>query len=320
MEILKKLILIFITAAVLLTGCSGNRETVSVTIAEGSSLSQIADTLKASGLIGSRLIFKHKAKDKYPKPGTYNILTGTSVDDIVDILASGASDTTVTFTIPEGYSVQQIAKRAEELGICSEKDFLKAADTLEYDFAFLKNLGVDGSVKYKLQGFLYPNTYFVEKNTAAKEVVKLLLGEFENQLNQNNIPYDDLYRTVTVASLLQREALLDSEKAKIAGVIENRLKAGMLLQIDASVVYGVTDGQYNVTAVYNKDLKSNSPYNLYKYKGLPPGPICNPDITSIKAARSPEKHDYLYYRTDEKKNDGSHIFTKTYEEHLNANN
>ena len=129
--------------------------------------------------------------------------------------------------------------------------------------------------------------------------------------------YDDnTFALVTKASLIEKEAKLASEKPIIAGVIENRLRADMPLQIDAAIVYAITDGKYNADKVYYKDLEIDSPYNIYKNKGLPAGPICSPGLDSIKAAANPESHKYLYYHTDTEKNDGSHIFTETYDEHL----
>ena len=117
------------------------------------------------------------------------------------------------------------------------------------------------------------------------------------------------------AALIERESKLDSERTMISGVIDNRIKKGMLLQIDASVVYAVSDGLYDLNRVLYKHLEIDSPYNTYKYAGLPAGPICNPGIKSIEAAMTPESHDYLYYHTDNEKNDGSHIFTRTLSEH-----
>ena len=125
---------------------------------------------------------------------------------------------------------------------------------------------------------------------------------------------------MTVASLIEREATLSSERPLVSGVIYNRLKIDMLLQIDASVIYGKTLGKYDMEVVLNKDLEDASAYNVYKNKGLPPGPICNPGRESIDAAANPASHDYLYYHTDTKKNDGSHIFTKTFDEHLETMN
>ena len=117
------------------------------------------------------------------------------------------------------------------------------------------------------------------------------------------------------AALIEREAKLDSERTMISGVIDNRLKIGMLLQIDASVVYVISDGLYDVDRVLYKHLEVDSPYNTYKYTGLPAGPICNAGIKSIEAAMTPKEHKYLYYHTDTEKNDGSHIFSETFAQH-----
>ena len=303
----------------MLCSCGNNNEAVTVKIAEGESVSIIAQTLKDNGLINSKLLFKLKVDDTdgYLKPGQYTIKKGTSQKEIIAILKAGVSEN-VPVTIPEGYSVEMIAKTLEDAGVCSQNEFLDACNKTDYDFDFLKGINPKGN--YKLQGFLYPNTYYFTLNMQAEQVVKIMLSEFQKQITYNGVTTENLYKKVTVASLLQREAKVQSEKPTIAGVIYNRLKIDMLLQIDASVVYGVTDGMYDITAVYNSHLKSNSPYNLYKFKGLPPGPISNPDIQSIVAAQNPQSHDYLYYRTDENKKDGTHIFTKTFNEHLNANN
>ena len=122
---------------------------------------------------------------------------------------------------------------------------------------------------------------------------------------------------MTIASMIEREASNMSERPMIAGVIENRLAAKMRLQIDPTVLYTTTNGLYNAKKVYYKDLKVKTVYNTYVMKGLPAGPICNPSDTAIKAAMHPKKHDYLYYRTDRSKK-GTHIFTKTFDEHKNA--
>ncbi len=322
---MKKIIILICLALALtltLSMCGGKEKEVTITVAEGSSVYTVAQALKENDLIWSKFVFARKVEstDGYILPGLYTFKTGTSMDEIIKVLKAGNKEETITLTVPEGFSAEMIASRVQGLGICTEQEFLQAADTTDYDFAFLKNVKPNSNVKYKLQGFLYPNTYYIPANASAADVVKILLAEFEKQLNRAELSYDNLYEAVTVASLLQREALVESEKSTIAGVIYNRLENNMPLQIDAAVVYAVTDGAYNINAVYNKDLKVDSPYNIYKHQGLTPGPICNPDIASIKAAISPEKHDYLYYRTDEKKNDGSHIFTKTFNEHLNANN
>jgi len=315
------LVIIAIIVTFALYFCKNEGKSVTITVPDGSSVNTIADILKDNGLISSKLLFKHKVgkTEGYLKPGEYTLSTEMEMDEVIKTLKEGVITTAVTLTIPEGFSVEMIAKRVEDLGLCSAKEFLAASDNLDYDYEFLKKIKPAGNVKYKLQGFLYPNTYFVPRTATAQDIVKILLGEFEKQLNNSGVDFDDLYKAVTIASLLQREALVADEKAMIAGVINNRLNNDMILQIDAAVVYAVTDGMYDINVVLNKDLKNDSPYNLYKFKGLPPGPICNPDINSIIAAQNPEKHEYLYYRTNEKKNDGSHVFTKTFDQHLNAN-
>ncbi|MBQ9972688.1 MAG: endolytic transglycosylase MltG, partial [Firmicutes bacterium] len=145
-----------------------------------------------------------------------------------------------------------------------------------------------------------------------------LLAEFQAQYSKVVDMLPDgmtMSEAITIASLVEREAKLDSERDTISGVIQNRLDIDMILQIDASVVYAISDGLYDVERVLYKDLEVDSPYNTYKYKGLPVGPICNPGIESIRAAMNPEDHKYLYYHTDTEKNDGSHIFSETYSQH-----
>ena len=121
---------------------------------------------------------------------------------------------------------------------------------------------------------------------------------------------------MTRASVIEKEVKLASERATVSGVISNRIEKGMLLEIDACVLYPLTDGLYDKYRVLYADLEIDSLYNTYKYQGLPIGPISNPGIASIEAALNPEEHEWLYYHTDEGKKDGSHIFTKTFEEHV----
>jgi UPF0755 protein len=123
---------------------------------------------------------------------------------------------------------------------------------------------------------------------------------------------------VTEASIIERETMVDSERVTVAGVIKNRLEKGMLLQMCPTALYPITDGIYDKNTVTYEDTKVDSPYNTYVNKGLPIGPIACPGLESLEAALNPEEHDFLFYHTDKKKNDGSHIFTKTYQEHTNT--
>lgn len=319
-------VLIIIIAAVFANSIirKTNSRTVTVTIPEGASSYKIAEVLKDSGVIGSKGLFilRLRLSDYYGKLqyGTFKFDTGDSINEILKTLATkGAKKNTVTLTVPEGYSVEKIKSRVCELGLCTDDEFEKALKK-DYDYTFLSAVPQQKGVKYKLQGFLYPSTYEFYSDASAETVINTMLSEFEKQISKLSVNQDKLYETITKASLIEREAKIDSERPVIAGVINNRLNVDMPLQIDASVVYAISDGQYDVDRVYYKDLKTDSPYNTYKYKGLPVGPICNPGLSSIKAAASPSKHNYLYYHTDTAKNDGSHIFTETYEEHTSSQN
>lgn len=297
---------------------SGNE--VTVQIPEGSTSADIAKILKENGLIKYETAFKLKVRlseyNNKLRYGTFNLNTGMCMRDIIAELGGGGTSGDVVFTVPEGFSAENIAARAEKSEICTREEFIKALGD-SYEYSFIRQIPNE-TYKYKLQGFLFPSTYRFKKNTPAHEVINTMLGEFEKQYRNVSDGGDDIFAVVTTASLVEREARLDSERATIAGVIKNRLNNGMLLQIDATVVYAVTDGNYDKTSVTYSDLKTESPYNTYLHKGLPAGPICNPGIKSIEAALKPQSHDYLYYHTDESKKDGSHIFTQNYEQHTST--
>lgn len=295
-----------------------------VKIDEGLSTVQIADVLKDSKVIRSKIVFlaavnfsEYKGKLKY---GEFEFNEGDGYFDVIKKLAeNGAKKQTITVTIPEGYSVEKIIEKLVNARLGTKKEIQSALND-DYNYEFIKYIKNTSDCKYKLQGFLFPATYEFYTDETPHNVIDTMLKEFEKQYISLGVSYDNLYETITKASLIEREAKIDEERTKIAGVIENRLKQNMRLQIDATVVYAISDGLYDVERVLYKDLETNSLYNTYKYTGLPVGPIANPGIKSIKAALNPDKHNYLYYRTDESKNDGSHIFTENFDAHTNANN
>lgn len=298
---------------------SASTQTVSISVPEGSSTLEIADILKSNKLIKSKYIFLYKVKTgKYNNKlnyGIFKIQRNMTINDIVKTIAENVyAKKTHSITIPEGYSAEQIAELFDKTGFLKAEDFIDALND-EYSYDFIASIP-NGKYKYKLQGFLFPSTYEFYTTASAHEVIDRMLGEFDKRYRTLNDSYDDVFEIITKASVVEKEAKLDSERAVIAGVINNRLKENMLLQVDACVVYAITDGMYNAKKVYNSDLKIDSPYNTYKYKGLPAGAICNPGVKSIQAVLSPDSNDYLYYHTDEGKNDGSHIFTKTFDEHV----
>ena len=319
------MVIIIIVCALMLAekiNFSKDDSPVTVTISEGASTNDIYKILKDEKLVKTKIGFlaclktsKYNGKLRY---GTFNLKRNMSINEIFKTLTTGgASVETFTLTVPEGFSAEKIAQRLSEMNICTSKEFLDALND-DYDYSFIKDIPKK-NYKYKLQGFLYPSTYEFYTTATAHEIIDTLLAEFEKKYSgiKNNSGMS-MFDTITLASLVEREAKLAEERPKIAGVIKNRLKINMLLQIDATVVYAISDGLYDTDRVLYKDLETDSPYNTYKYTGLPAGPICSPGIKSIEAAINSESHNYLYYHTDETKKDGSHIFTENYSDHTNT--
>ncbi len=300
-------------------------KSVTVTIPDGASGEEIAKILKENGVIKNELAFRLKLKNSpyrnELKSGTFELKENMPYNDIIDVLRISPKQEGIAVTIPEGYSVEMIAQLFEDKGFVKKDEFLKELEEGSFDYEFIKDIPDTPGVKYKLQGYLFPSTHHYSKDADAHEIIDTLLGEFENQYNNakgDTNPSLSMNEIIIRASLIEREAKLDSERATISGVIQNRIKAGMLLQIDAAVVYAISDGMYNIDRVLYDDLEIDSPYNLYKNKGLPPGAICNPGAKAIIAAMNPESHKYLYYHTDTEKNDGSHIFTETFSQHTGS--
>lgn len=304
-------------------------ENVVVDIPQGSSVKKIAAILHKQGLINYERAFVNRVKEsEYRgklKYGTFTLNTGMNTMQMIEIL--GAAETgpaaLQTLTVPEGFSVEQIAARVNEQGICSGEDFLNAVALAQYQHSFLDAIPADANVNYRLQGFLFPATYNIYEDTTAESLVEAMLSKFaEVYTPLEAMAAESSYTTyelITMASIVEREAKLSEERPTIAGVIYNRLNIDMALQMCPTVLYPLTSGMYDVSQVTYADLEIDSPYNTYKNQGLPPGPICNPGESSIRAVLSPESHSYLYYHVDDEAA-GSHIFSESYEEHIETQN
>ncbi|QGT98908.1 Murein endolytic transglycosylase MltG [Candidatus Syntrophocurvum alkaliphilum] len=287
-----------------------------VTIPENSTAPKVAEILKSHDLVHSESAFlnycrKHGLDSKL-QAGNYNLSRSQSVKEISDIISKGKV-VTVTFTIPEGYTVQQIGKLLVDSGMYEKDDWNKALEA-EYNYSFLPNCA---NINTKLEGFLFPDTYVISESTSSEQTLNLMLSTFKQIWDEEYTELAEkkglsVKEAITIASLIEKEATVDNERAKIAGVIYNRLEKGMLLQIDAAVLYAL--GEHKNQVLY-EHLEVDSLYNTYKYTGLPPGPIASPGKASIEAALNPEDHSYLYYVH---KGDGTHHFSKTHTEHINA--
>lgn len=237
------------------------------------------------------------------KAGYYEIKGKYSYGEILNILESGR-EKLFKLTVPEGYSIKEIITLLEKDKIGTEEGFYKALSEVK-NFPYLTP---DGN----FEGYLYPETYYLPENAKEKEIVDVMLKEFLKRFPSEKYPDKKLfYKKLIMASIIEREAKLEREKPLMASVFYNRMKKGMTLSSDATVNF-IYD--YKKRRMYYKDLKIDSPYNTYKYKGLPPAPICNPDEHSILSAFNPANTDYLFFVAVA--GDGSHYFTKTYREHL----
>ena len=305
------------------SGTEGGPE-VEFEIEQGQGVRTIAQNLKEQGLIKSEIAFILKVRNMGMsgslRYGTFVLNEGAGLETLITQLTSGgAKKDSKSFTIPEGYSIEKMAVKLEEEGICSASEFLDAVEK-EYKYDFLESIPADANVKYRLQGFLYPDTYAVYDDATAEDIVHMMLEQFGNKFtadmrSQAQSLGKSIFEIVTEASVVEREAQRPEERDMIAGVLVNRLEINMPLQMCPTVLYPLTDGMYDKSTVTYADTEIDSPYNTYQNPGLPVGPICSPGVSCLEAVLNPAEHSYLFYHVDETKNDGSHIFTETYEEH-----
>ena len=298
-----------------------SEETIAIEIPQGATTRDIASILKENGIIGSELSFRIKSRfsgaDGTYNYGTFYLSKNMDTDQIISTLqrASQSSDT-MRLTIPEGYTARQIAALVDEMGIVTGDDFINEMNNGVFDYAFLEDVP---KRDYYLEGYLFPDTYFLSGNETAHDIISMMLDRFEQVYNEDindalaSTDYT-LDQIITIASMVESEAKLDEERPTIAGVIYNRLDIDMPLQIDSTVQYALATRNEVVT---ESDLQVDSPYNTYQNTGLPAGPICNPGEASILAALNPEEHNYYYYVLKEQ-GGSEHHFAENYDDFLEA--
>ena len=286
-----------------------------VVIPRGTSSYETAHLLEREGVVRHWAVFLAYLKLAKPRSplqaGEYRFAEPLSVIQVSDKLIRGLIYYH-EFTVPEGYSLFDIGALLEQKGFARAADLLAAAGRAD--------LVVDLSQSAKsLEGFLFPDTYRLARGTTADEIARIMVRRFREVytalqplLSQSSL---NLHQVVTLASLIEKETSVDAERELISAVFQNRLKKGMLLQCDPTVIYAAQlKGNYRGT-IFQSDLESNSPYNTYRHPGLPPGPIANPGKRSLEAALNPARSDYLYFVAD---NRGGHVFSRTLVEHQRA--
>jgi UPF0755 protein len=274
----------------------------------------IAEELERKKLIKNALAFrillslKEKKEGATLRAGHFEVDPKNDIKDVLENLLEG-DVLTRKATVPEGYTLEQTARSLEEQKVCSASDFYAALDS--------KKLNLGWEFPSELEGYLFPSTYEFPWERSGEAAVRQMAGQFKASVEplwnryKRSAPLN-LKETIILASLVEREAQVASERPTIAGVYVNRIRKGMKLECDATVQYAL--GKQKDVLLYS-DLEIASPYNTYRYQGLPPGPICSPGLASIEAAMNPKKSDYLFYVRNDVKNDGSHVFGRDFSEH-----
>jgi|WetSurMetagenome_2_1015567.scaffolds.fasta_scaffold19826_3 UPF0755 protein len=299
---------------------AGHGPVVKVIVNPGMSATEIGRLLEQKGVINSAADFvdlvKTRDTENDLRPGNYEFYEDQKLLEVVDMLEKGSSTANLKETIREGLSVSQIAAQLNKEGVMSGDAYVELAGKPK-EFV-LPNVGGKQPDVDTLEGLLFPSTYFLMEGDGATELIGAQLAAFTAKTA--NLPWKNAaalgvtpMEIVVIASLIEKEVSVASERAKVAAVIYNRLKADMTLGIDATVRYAVNKWTGALTA---EDLNVDSPYNTRIKKGLPPTPICNPGVAALQAALEPAKVDYLYYVLED--NDGNHFFTASYDEFLQA--
>lgn len=274
----------------------------------GWSTRRIAKELKSAGVIRSSnafLLVHYADARKNLKAGEYKFDQSATALQVRDRLARG-DVYTHTVVVPEGYNMFDIARTVEEAGLGKAEDFLKIA---REETVFIRNIDPTATT---LEGYLFPDTYEFTRTQSMNDIVAAMVHRFQREAAAIALT-SDVHKTVTMASIIEKETSVPEERPIVSSVYYNRLNRNIALAADPTVVYAaLVDGRYRGT-IYQSDLQAASPYNTYKFPGLPPGPIANPGRESLKAAMAPAKTDFLYFVAEG--NTGHHKFSSSYEEH-----
>jgi UPF0755 protein len=282
---------------------SARSQPVTVHIDEGESPDQIAQDLADKGLVRNKDVFvyymRYTGARSRLQAGDFVLNRNMSMAQITDQLQYG-KPSQVAVRLPEGFTLQQMAAEAEKDGLGKAAGYVAAATDSGWNYAFLQ----DRPGGRSLEGFLFPDTYLLDKSAGTRDLVKRQLDRFDQVFTPelraqaaqatSSRPAESIYDIVILASMVEREVNREPDRARVCSVYYNRLAAGTLLQVDATVLYG--EGK----STGQPDTSVDTPYNTYLHKGLPPGPISNPGLSAIQACINPEKTDFMFYFTDPK--------------------
>lgn len=296
---------------------SGVKEEVIFEVRPGETFGAVAQRLQEQGLIRSAEILKIYGRldssKSIVKVGEYGLSAAMTLDQILSIVASGKSRTR-PFTVPEGYNIFEIADLIEKAGVAKASEFLEKARDSQYASRLV------GFEVPSIEGYLFPETYQIARATNLDQLLKMMVDLFKVNFKQIQIP-DAMkawttHQIVTFASIVEKETGAAWERPLISSVFHNRLRLRMKLQTDPTIIYGIADetGKYEIN-IRRDDIRRPTRYNTYVIPGLPPGPIANPGRLALEAAVQPEASEYLFFVS---KNDGTHVFSRTYSDHNKA--
>lgn len=288
-------------------------EPITFVVRSGQGMSEIARLLAADDIVQQPMVFRLFARanglDKRIKAGEYRLSATMSPSEVLDKLVKGEV-VLYRLTIPEGYTMYQIADLVGDSGIAAQDAFLEALK----DHQLQTQLYIE---EESFEGYLFPDTYFFPKNTSARAIITALVSRFQTIITAERreraqVLGLSIHEMVTLAAIIEKETGVPEERPIISSVFHNRLKRGMRLESDPTVIYGIEDFDGNIT---RKHLTEATPYNTYRIKGLPPGPIANPGEAAIDAALYPADTSYLYFVA---KKDGTHQFSSNIQDHNRA--
>ena len=314
---------------------SDESDSVRIVIPYGTSVYSVSQMLKEKGLIKNAKMFYYAAR--YPqilkvlfpkenagvnfslKSGIYHLNGNLSAAEILEILSSGQAEY-IKVSVPEGLTISKIAAILEEYRICEKSDFISACRNPELFSSYpIYELFEKGKIQ-NCEGFLFPDTYFLNVGMSAPSVAVMMVDNFFSKItevdNLSDKNIEDLFETLTLASIVEREYRVDEEAPVIASVFKNRLSRNIGLYSCATIEYIITEiqGRPHPDVILIADTKIDNPYNTYKWAGLPPGPISNPGLIALDAATNTPETNYYFFQVIDPAQ-GRHVFTSTFEEH-----
>ncbi|TYT74311.1 endolytic transglycosylase MltG [Desulfobotulus mexicanus] len=295
------------------TPTGSNTDEILFTVQQGEGFRTVAERMEKEGLISDsfylRILARLQKKDTRIHTGEYPMSPALSPQAMLDMMVSGRVKR-YRVTLPEGLRITEIARRVAETGLVDEKDFLMAAT----DKGLTQKLGIPAD---SLEGYLYPNTYFFTANDNAETMIRTMVQHFNRIITPEKKERAkalnmSMHEVITLASIIEKETGTPAERTLVSSVFHNRLKKGMRLQTDPTVIYGIPDFNGRITRTH---LRTPTPYNTYHIHGLPPGPIASPGRASIEAALWPVESAYIFFVS---RNDGTHHFSTNLTEHNRA--